>query len=581
MSEELARIPDAAEHQGVHSWLLEYIHKCRSGQLLIGRELQAQLDLLLAHFDDPAIRVDLAPAHKRIRFIETKCRHFEAPFAGKPFILELFQKAFVEAIYAFQIWDGELGRWVRKYQDVLFLVARKIGKTPFIAALCLAEFFCGPVGLKILCSSNNYEQADLMFQAIDAMREQSPALEKATRKNIKGIGFGNPKHPRRSGKFSSRNKGSIRRISAKTKAQEGRNIGVGAVDEVHELADNTSIMPIRQALSTQEEPLYFELTTEGFVDGYLTERLKEARKVLAGELERPRWLIWLYTQDSETEIWADERSWVKSNPGLGAIKKWSFLRGMVDEARTSMSTRAFVLAKDFNLRTAAAGQAWLAPQVIDRSDVFDMEYLRGARALGGCDLSETTDLTCAHALVMRPGNDTKYIVSHYWIPQNQLERCSDEDRKRYLGWAAGAEPKLTIVPGNENNHSLVTAWYIALHKNWGIQAYRIVLDRWGANYLAGELSDYGFEVEKVSFEPAYVSSPMKHAEKDLAAGLVNWGSHPVTRWCLANTGVRTDSKEQILPRKLEANRRIDGAAALILCYYAYDKHRSEYLEVLR
>ena len=29
-------------------------------------------------------------------------------------------------------------------------------------------------------------------------------------------------------------------------------------------------MPIRQALSTQDEPLYFELTTEGFTnDGYL------------------------------------------------------------------------------------------------------------------------------------------------------------------------------------------------------------------------------------------------------------------------------------------------------------------------
>ena len=577
MSAELAE--STYEHQGAHSWLLEYIGKCRTGEILIGHELRQQLDMLQEHFSDPAIRVDFAPAHKRIRFIETRCRHFEAPFAGRPFILELFQKAFVEAIYAFQIWDDELGRWVRKYQDVLFLVARKMGKTPLIAALCLAEWFCGPVGLKILCSSNNYEQADLMFQAIDAMREQSPALAKVTRKNIKGIGFGNPKRPRSKGKFSYQNKGSIRRISAKTKAQEGRNIGVGAVDEVHELPDNSSIMPIRQALSTQEEPLYFELTTEGFVDGYLTERLKEARQVLAGELERPRWLIWLYTQDSEAEIWADESTWVKSNPGLGAIKKWSFLRGMVDEARTSMSTRAFVLAKDFNVRGSAAGQAWLPPQVTDREDVFDMEYLRGALALGGCDLSETTDLMCAKALIMRPNDDRKYIVSHYWIPQGQLERCSEEDRKRYEAWAT--DKKLTVVPGNENDHSLITAWYIALHKEWGIRAYRIAMDRWGANYLARELDDYGFEVEKVTFDPAQVSSPMKHAEKDLLAGLVNWGGHPVTRWCLKNTGVRIDSKEQILPRKLEANRRIDGAAALILCYYAYDKHRAEYLQALR
>ena len=49
------------------------------------------------------------------------------------------------------------------------------------------------------------------------------------------------------------------------------------------MKDNSLVMPIRQALSTQDEPIYGEITTEGFVrDGYLDERLKEARKVLRG-----------------------------------------------------------------------------------------------------------------------------------------------------------------------------------------------------------------------------------------------------------------------------------------------------------
>jgi len=194
----------------------------------------------------------------------------------------------------------------------LYLAGKRLTvthNTPLVSAICLAEFFCGSVCLKILCSSNDYEQADLMFQAINAMREESPSLERVTRKNIKGIFFGNPKKPKQQGKFSYRNKGNIRKISAKTGAKEGRNIGVAAADEVHELKDNTSIMPIRQALATQDEPLYFELTTDGFInDGYLDGRLKEARQVLAGELERPRWLIWLFTQDNEAEVWQDERT---------------------------------------------------------------------------------------------------------------------------------------------------------------------------------------------------------------------------------------------------------------------------------
>lgn len=110
------------------SYLLEYINKCKSGEIIIGHELMQMLDVLLTHFDNPDIKVDFTEGHKRIRFIETKCRHFEAPFAGKPFKLELFQKAFIEAIYAFLIFDEEINRWVRLYQDILFLVARKNGK---------------------------------------------------------------------------------------------------------------------------------------------------------------------------------------------------------------------------------------------------------------------------------------------------------------------------------------------------------------------------------------------------------------------------------------------------------------------
>lgn len=567
------------EHNGVHSWLLEYIGKCKSGEIIVGHELMQQLDKLLAHFSDPQVRVDFTQAHKRIKFIETHCKHFEAPFAGKPFILMLFQKAFIEAIYSFQIYDPDLGCWVRLYQEVLLLVGRKNGKTPLVSAICLAEFFCGPRGLKILCSSNDYEQADLMFQAINSMREESPALAKVTRKNIKGIMFGNPQHKKNSGKFSYRNKGSIRRISAKTGAKEGRNIGVGAVDEVHELVNNSAIMPIRQALSTQEEPLYFELTTEGFVDGYLSDRLKEARMVLAGELDRPRWLIWLYTQDSESEVWQDEASWVKSNPGLGVVKRWSFLRQMVEEAKTSTATRAFVLAKDFNIRGTVAAQTWLPPEVLDKDLTFDVEQLRGAIALGGCDLSETTDLTAAMALIMRPKDDMKYILSKFWIPRNQVDRSSEDIKKQYLEWER--QGLLTVCPGNENDYSLITAWYVSLWQDLGIRTFWICLDRWGANYLARELEDTGFDTERVTFDKAHISAPMKHAEADLRAGLVNFNKHPVTRWCLGNTGVKVDSYGQVMPVKIEVPKRIDGAAALILCYYAYGVRRSEYMQALR
>ena len=158
-----------------NSYIIQYYQKIQSGEIIAGQELILQLKKLVAEVSDPIlqgvkkIRFEPEEAEKRIRFIETKCKHYEAPHAGKPFLLELFQKAFIEAIFAIKQYSEELDRYIRKYQEILFLVGRKNGKTPLIGAICLAEWFCGPVGLKILCASNDYDQADLMFSAINSM----------------------------------------------------------------------------------------------------------------------------------------------------------------------------------------------------------------------------------------------------------------------------------------------------------------------------------------------------------------------------------------------------------------------------
>ncbi|WP_322385462.1 terminase large subunit [Clostridium perfringens] len=567
--------------------ILEYYNKIQQGEIIVGRELMLQLKTLKKEIADPIyqkvnkIKIEFEDSEKRINFIQNECKHFEAPHAGKPFILEIWQKVFVEAIFAIKIWDDELGKYVRKYQDVLFLVGRKNGKTPFISAICLSEWFCGEMGKKILCASNDYEQADLMFQAINSMREESKTLEKVTRKNIKGIFFGNPKQKKKKGKFSYQNKGNIRKLSAKSGAKEGRNIGVGAVDEVFEMKDDTTVMPIRQALSTQDEPLYFELTTEGFTQGgYLDDRLIDARKVLNGELERPRWLIWLCTQDSEQEVWQDESSWVKSNPGLGKIKKWSFLRNMIEEAKTSNSKRAFVLAKDFNIKQNGAC-AWLQAKDIENDLTFEIEELEGCIALGATDLSETTDLTNARVMVLKntdkPGIHMKYMYTMYFIPESKLGQVSREDREKYKKWAK--DGWLTICAGNEVDYSDVVAWYVSLYRKYNIRVFKAGYDRWNAKSFVSEMEDYGFDLEKIPQDVNNLSNPMKKLEADLKENLVNYNQNPIDKWCLENVSIKIDELGRIMPVKVQdiKLRHIDGAVTMIICYAVLDRFKRDYL----
>ena len=567
------------------SHFLTYYEKCKWGQIIIGLELMAQLDIILEDMFNENVVMEFADSEKRIKFIETQCKHFEAPYAGKPFLLELFQKAFIECIFAIKIYDDDLQRYVRKYKEIIFLVGRKNGKTPLIGAICLAEWFCGQVGCKILCASNSYDQADLMFQAIDAMREESKTLARCTRKNIRGIYFGNPKQKSKKGKFSRQNKGNIRKLSAKTGAKEGRNLAVGAVDEVFEMQDNSLVMPIRQALSTQDEPLYFELTTEGFTDdGYLDHRLSDARKVLKGEMKRPRWLIWLYTHDSEEEIWQDENSWYKSNPGLKTIKKISFLREMIEEAKSDTATRAFVLGKDFNVKQNSAA-AWLQESDINNPATFDPEKFRGKYYIGALDFAETTDLCNAKALFYEPETRLTHTLTMYFIPETKADAMLDDDnktnpeKKNYREWARRG--LVIICPGDEVDPLMVVKWYYGLYEQYKMLPFKQGFDNWHATGFKNLYVEHFGEgiLERINMDFSSLSNPMRLLESALKNKTMNYNNNEIDRWNLRNVSIRIDNIGRIMPVKKmgQSKNRIDGALGFMIAFATYSRFKSEYM----
>lgn len=566
------------------SHFLNYYEKCKWGQIIVGQELMAQLNLILEDMFNENVVMEFADSEKRIKFIETQCKHFEAPYAGKPFLLEIFQKAFIECIFAIKIYDNDLQRYVRKYKEIIFLVGRKNGKTPLIGAICLAEWFCGQTGCKILCASNSYDQADLMFQAINAMREESRTLEKCTRKNIRGIYFGNPKQKNKKGKFSRQNKGNIRKLSAKTGAKEGRNLAVGAVDEVFEMQDNSLIMPIRQALSTQDEPLYFELTTEGFTDdGYLDHRLADARKVLKGEMNRPRWLIWLYTHDSEEEIWQDENSWYKSNPGLKTIKKISFLREIIEEAKTDSATRAFVLGKDFNVKQNSAA-AWLTESDIINPAVFDPKQFQGKFYIGSLDFAETTDLCSAKALFFDPVLGQVFTLAQYFIPESKADAMLDDEnktnpeKKDYREWSR--QGLVTICPGDEVDPTTVVKWFYGLYQAYKMKPYKFGFDNWHSTGFKTSFVEHFGEgiLERVNMDFSSLSNPMRLLESALKNKTINYNDNPIDKWNLRNVSIRMDNIGRIMPIKKygQSKNRIDGVLSFIIAFTIYSRYKSEF-----
>lgn len=558
------------------SFLLEYIEKCKDKEIIIGKELMAQLDILMDDLGSGIYQYKLEEPHKRIKFIEENCKHSISPFAGKPFLLELWQKAMIEALYGFYMYLEE--QWIRRFTDLLLVIGRKNGKSVLCSALALTEFFVGNTGTNIMCASNDYEQAGILFDEIANMREESPKLERVSRKNIKGIFMGNPKQKNKRGKFSYQNKAKIRKISSRTGGKEGRNLDCAILDEVHEMKDNSLVMPIKQSMSTKDEYTLIEITTEGFTeDGYLDEEMKEARLILKGEKESPRKLHWLYTQDSEEEIYQDRNSWVKSNPNLGISKKWHFLDGLIEEAKTNSATRAYMLAKEFNIKQGSA-QAWLQLSDIINTDKFELADFAGSFYIFGGDFAESVDLCSGSILLMRPNDNTKYIHTHYWIPESKLINAPDD--VDYLQWQR--EGILTIVEGNAIDTAIIADWQYSLLEEYDLKPFKSMYDnRYAKSYIDRHAEIFG---EKVTVnapqEYKTINNPMRTLEADMRDKLVNYNNNTGCITCFKNTGIKQDTLGRIMPAKMEATRRIDGTASKINCYMGLEWFKAEYMTLI-
>ena len=559
------------------SFLLEYIEKCKNGEIIIGKELMAQLDMLLDDLENPMYRFDLTEPHKRIKFIERECKHSISPFAGQPFLLELWQKAIIEALYGFYM-EIE-GQWIRRFTDLLLVIGRKNGKSTFCSAMALAEFFCGNMGTNIMCASNDYEQAGILFDEIANMREESPRLEKVSRKNVKGIFMGNPKQKKKKGKFSYQNKAKIRKLSARTGGKEGRNLDAAFVDEVHEMKDNSLIMPIKQSMSTKDEYTLVQITTEGFIeDGYLDQELKDARKILKGEKPNLRKLIWLYTQDNEEEVWQDRSSWVKSNPNLGVSKKWHYLDDLIEESKTNSATRAFMLAKEFNIKQSNA-QAWLQINEITNDETFSLSDFAGGFYISGNDFAETTDLCASTILLKKPNDNKTYLYTHYWIPESKLK--DSPDGVDYRVWER--EGHITIVEGNVVESSMIADWHFKLLEEYDLKPFKSGYDNRFAKDFVNRYEDLFGDKITVNIPQDFkvLNNPMRTLEADLRDKLVNYNNNPVCYWCFKNTGIKVDTLGRIMPVKLESTKRIDGTASKIIAYATLEWFRSEFMSLIQ
>lgn len=534
----------------------------KAREVIVGEWIEKAVDNYCEDLKNPAYIYDTTEAHKRFKFQETFCLQSKQPYYMKPIKLMPWQKAFWECLYSFKMKDTGL----RRFTEGLLEIARKNGKSTMFAADGNTDLFVGKGGADICCASNDDRQAKLIWREIKGMRSRLDPHKIVSSDNLTEI------------KNFMRDI-TVFRLSSKSKALDGFNISKFYLDESHDLQTDDLPEAGWRGMSSQDEPLFLNCTTQGFVsEKYLDKKIQYAKDVIDGIIDDPNYIAFLYEQDSEQEIWQDEASWEKSNPSIRyGVKKVAKLRRDIEVAKTDKGARIHLLCKDFNIKQNSA-QGWLGESdFVYKQEIKDLEEWRGAYCLAAVDLAETTDLTNCKLLFMREGDPTKYIYSHYWLPESKLNDSNDK--------AAGAEYKewardgyLTITEGTMTDNTLVADWLAELKQRYNIRILVCGYDvRFSKDFL-NRMDEHGIQTELIQQAASVMSTPMKWAEADFKKQAINYGLHPVDRWCFGNACIQVDNLGRVMcvKPKGQHSKRIDGAVTLIILYATLQRFQTEF-----
>jgi phage terminase large subunit-like protein len=555
------------------NYILEYWEKIEKGEIIVSRRIRILYKKLANDIDNPSGQYifDIDKAMRPIIFIEKFCKHSKGKWAGKPVLLELWEKALTQAIFGFVHVDSDK----RKYTKAILFVARKNGKS--LIASCIALFMLtkdGEGGAECFSIATKKDQAKIVWLEAKRMIKKSPALNRRLRCLVSEIHYDD--------------KESIfKPLGSDSDTLDGLNPSFVCVDELHAIKDKNIVDVMYDGMSTREQPLFLETTTMGTIrENIFDIEYEYATQVIDGYENDNTGFIdehlisFVYELDSRSE-WTDEKCWVKANPGISTIKDFDKLKEKVERAKKRPTDVANLLCKDFNVRVNSS-ESWLTFEQANNETLFDIKEMKPNYGICGVDLSDTTDLTAAKVIFMLPNDDNIYCISMYWLPADLLEARVKEDRVPYNIWYD--KGYLRLSEGNSVHPKYITEWLQEVQNEMGIYLPWIGYDGWSAKYWVEEMKGYFGKEAMIPIRQGKqtLSGPMKNLGALFDAHKIIYNNNPVDKWNFCNVSVDLDLKNGTIQPHKGSNRRkrIDGFAALLDAFVVLEEKRNDYLNMV-
>lgn len=552
------------------NYIYEYYAKINSGEVVVGKWIKKVYKIVVNELEKGSYFFNAKKANKAIKFIENFCHHSQG--RNDYLTLELWQKALISCIFG--IVDDQN---IRFYREIFIVVGRKNGKSLFASAIIAYMAFLEPeYGQEIYCLAPKLEQAAKVYDAFLQMVDKEPELKAEARK-------------RRSDLYIDATNSYVKPIAFNAKKSDGFNPQLVVCDEIAAWSGDGGLKQyevMKSALGARRQPMILSISTAGYInDSIYDELYMRSTSVLKGNSKERRLLPFLYMID-DVNKWNDLEELKKANPNMGVSVTEDFFREEIAVAEGSLSKKAEFMCKYCNIKQNSA-TAWLESLVVEKATAvktidgketpYTLEDFRECYAVGGVDLSQTTDLTAACVVIEREG--ILYTFCQFFMPAGRIEALTATDGIAYDIFVK--KGILTLSGENYVDYHDVYNWYVMLMEKYGIRTLKIGYDRYSAQYLISELSGYGFHTDDV-FQGENLTPVIREFEGIIKDGNFKICSNNLLKGHFLNVALKQNMEtRKFRPVKIERRAHIDGFVAVIDAMTVRQKYYEEVGELLK
>lgn len=544
--------------------ILAYYQKICDGSVTVGKWIKKWYSYIVNGLENGSFSFNPKKAKAAIGFIENFCRHHEGALAPHLIKLELWQKALISVLFGIVDQSG-----VRQFREAFIVIARKNGKTLLAAAIAAyMSVLDGEYGARIYFVAPKLEQACLCYDAYYQMLDKEPELSQLKLK-------------RRTDVYFPATNTMAKPLAYSAQKSDGLNISLCVADEVAAWRGDAGLKfyeVLKSSFGARRQPLLLSISTAGYQnDGVYDELMKRATAVLNGSSKEKRFAPFLYIID-DMEKWNDINELQKSSPNLGVSVSVDYMLEEIAVAESSLSKKAEFLTKYCNIKQNSS-QAWFEFQTVNRCCdlVVEQEKIAHSYCVGGVDLSQTTDLTSACAVVEK--DNRLMVLSHFWMPEARIEKAIEEDGVPYRQMLQRGF--LSLSGENFVDYHDVFNWFVELVERYEILPLWVGYDRYSAQYFVEDMKKYGFHMDDVR-QGTNLTPVIRELDGLVKDGTMCFGDNSLLQAHILNSALKSDEEAQKCRLvKITPNARIDGMAALLDAICVRQAHYAEIGERLK